>query len=188
MLKQMVCLGALLTVATSCTIKPGEYRVYRVALHGVSLGCQYKNPDNFENDNYFQPAILAIYATDDNTYFLEDGADAFVGTRSGKDFTFLGDYLHQQRFDRDEGYSRDFETLETLKTTYGLSVNNKEIFGLMTQDRTYACSGSEDDCDQVSINDRVCTDVLEVFGTEVDEADVEFLLGGAMGGAADGGV
>lgn len=188
MLKKIACLGVLLTVASSCTITPGDYRVYRVALNGVSLGCQYKDPDDFEDDNYFKPAILAIYAADNNTFFLEDGDDSFVGSRSGKDYTFLGEYLHQARYDENEGFSRDFQIQETLNTTYQLTVSNKEIYGQITKSYASGCSGSEDDCDSIAIYDRVCTDVIEVFGSEVDDTDIEFILagGGAEGGATAG--
>lgn len=184
MFKPLVCLGVLLTIATSCTIKPGEYRVYRMAKHGISLGCQFKNPDDFETDNYFDPAIIAIYATDDNTYFLEDAANSFVGTRSGKDYVFQGEYQRQRRFDEDEGFTRNFSTSERLQTLYQLTVNNKEIFGSLTEARTDNCGGSNDDCDKVQVGDRICTDVYEVFGSEVDEAEVGY---GLVGGGLEGG-
>jgi hypothetical protein len=188
MFKPLVCLGVLLTVATSCTIKPGDYRVYRVAVHGISLGCQFKNPENYESDTYFRPAILAIYASDDNTYFLEDASTAFVGSRSGKDFSFTGDYQHHQEFEKG-AFSKDFSTDERVRTLYSLNVNNKEIFGTLTEARTDNCTGSEDDCDAVMVNDRICNDVYEVFGSEVDDADIDYLLAadGVEGGHEGGG-
>lgn len=186
MFKPLVCLGVLLTVATSCTIKPGDYKVYRLAVHGVSLGCQYKNPDDYESDNYFNPAIVAIYASDKNTYFLEDASNAFVGSRSGKDFTFAGEYKHVRKFDEDDNplYERDFETTEQLVTVYSLNINNKEVFGTLTETRNDNCTGVNDGCDAVGVNDRVCTDVYEVFGSEVDETDIDYLL---PGGGLEGG-
>ncbi len=187
MFKPVVCLGLLMTVATSCTIKPGDYRVYRVAVHGTSLNCQFKNPADYTEDTYFDPAILAIYASDDNTYFLEDGDDAFYGTRSGKDFTFIGEYQHVREFDDEDMpvYSKDFRTIEKLNTLYALNITNKEIFGTVTLARTDSCTGSEDDCDLVGVNDRVCADVYEIFGSEVDDADIDYLLAGeGLGGGA----
>lgn len=178
MLKQLACFGVLLTIASSCTIQPGDYRVYRVAVNGVQLGCQYKNPDDFEDDNYFDAAILAIYAADKNTYFLEDGADSFAGSRSGKDYSFVGEYLHQARYDENQGFSRDFQIQETLNTVYQFEISGKEIYGTVTKQYASGCSGSEDDCDSIQIYDRVCTDVLEIFGSEVEDSDIEYALGG----------
>lgn len=189
MFKPLVCLGVLLTVATSCTIKPGDYRVYRVAVHGISLGCQYKNPADYMSDTYFEPAVLAIYASDKNTYFLEDGSDAYYGTRSGKDYTFTGDYQHVREFDDDDMpvFSKSFDVVEKLRTLYSLNINNKELYGTVTLARADSCGGSGDDCDLVGVNDRVCTDVYEVFGSEVDDADIDYLLAaeGIDGGAGE---
>lgn len=183
MFKQLLALGVILAVSSSCTVKPGEYRVYRLAAHGVSLGCQYKNPDDFEDDNYFKSGILTIFAADDNTYFIEDGEDSFLGDRSGTDYTFSGEWLHQARYDENEGFSRDFEIQEQLVTVYDLSLSGKEIFGTLTKQYASGCGGSEDDCDAIAIYDRSCTDVYEIFGSQVDDADVEYALGGpGLGG------
>src|SRR5688572_17732691 len=108
--KHLACLLLLAATTAGCQVKPGEYRIYRLALNQISQDC---NPapevdlDHTASETYFDLGLIAIYASDADTYFLENGAAALLGSRDGTGYTFTGNTTQTDNWKTDDGFSRN---------------------------------------------------------------------------------
>lgn len=182
--------GLLLLAATTagCTVKPGEYRVYRLATNTLVSQCQSDAaPDTRHtgSENGFGEMLIAVYASDGDTYFLEDGGKTILGERSKNSYTFRYNETRNDTWGMPEGLPVMFNSSQTTDELWDLEIKGKGLSGSLTITTTTTCSGSEDNCNAVQFPPDICTFSQEVFGTEVDDIDIEYVLDSGLGG--DGG-
>jgi hypothetical protein len=191
--KHLACLLLLAATTAGCQVKPGEYRIYRLALNQISQDC---NPapevdlDHTGSETFFDLGLVAIYASDADTYFLETGAVALLGSRDGTGYTFTGNDTQTDNWKTDEGYSRNFTVVATTDVIVDLTLKGKGLTGTATTSQSVTCSGSTEDCQLApgpngNAAPFSCVTKAEYFGSEVSDVDIEYVING--GGALDGG-
>lgn len=186
--KHLVVSLLLAATTAGCQVKPGDYRIYRLAFNEVSGSCSDDLVDDMRHthsDTTFVPSLIAVYAADTDTYFLEDGARSLVGERDGNGYTFVNTEVWNDKWGMEEGQARMFESTRTVEEVWDLDLKGKGLSGRFTVDSVTACSGTEDDCVAVGYKARSCSSVVEVFGSVVDDIDIEYVLAG--GGLPDDG-
>src|SRR5262249_47398802 len=142
------------------------------------------NTDHTDTNTFFGEGLVAVYASDGDTYFLENGAIALTGTRDGTGYTFTGNDTKIDNWKTSDGppYSRNFTVTNTTDVVYKLTLKGKGLSGTVTTTTDIQCGGSTMDCMQAPMaNPNHCVTTGEVFGTEVD-VDIEYVLGGGDGG------
>lgn len=154
-------LGA--TSLSACQPAPGDYRVYRVSSLAPIVGIDCENqPDLRDTSTFFNVGSIALFASDADSYFLEFGADAITGSRSGADYTFEGVTVNVE----------DVADIATTTTTRDLAVSltikGREITGTVTEVNTFVCNGT---C--TGINNSSCTLTTNFFGSEVKDVELE---------------
>ena len=178
--------GLLLLAATTagCTVKPGDYRIYRLASNELSNACTDTviDPDHTGTSTYFTPNLIAIYAADSDSYFLEGALGAILGSRDGNGYTFTGNETINDNWNTDEtGLDRNFVTSRVTDEVWDLELKGKGLSGTHTVTTTTTCNGGMDECAAVDRVVRSCTQVVEVFGSEVDDVDIEYVINGGGG-------
>jgi hypothetical protein len=179
--KHLACLLLLAATTLGCQVKPGEYRIYRLAFNPISSECspaEATNPDHTYENNLFGTGLVAIYAADADTYFLENGMSALLGARDGSDYTFTANETTIDNWKTTEGYSRNFTATLTRDSTVNLTLKGKGLNGVFEIVEDQQCGGSTMDCQIANAVPKHCEYVTEVFGTEVDDVDIEYVLGG----------
>ena len=164
----MAALGLTTLVASSCQVKPGEYRIYRVANEDTveSTGC-YPSPPGPEitGDSTTVRAgqTFAIFAADADTYFLDFDMLSLVGTRDGADYSFNGETV-------------DVELLgdSTLTTTsildIDVNITGRKVTGTSVLEVTNSCTGGMN-CPMPAMT--VCTTTTEFQGSEIKGVELE---------------
>lgn len=187
--KHLACLLLLAATTAGCQVKPGEYRVYRLAVNNIATDCNpapQVDPDHTISSTFFVSGLVALYAADADTYFLENGSGTLLGSRDGTGYTFTGNFTETFNRKTDEGYSRNFTTTFTEDTVYDLELKGKGLTGTAVVTSVQQCSGSTDDCAVAMATVYSCVVTAELFGSEVDDVDIEYVIGG-LGGGLDGG-
>ncbi len=181
--------GLLLLAATTagCTVKPGDYRVYRLAVNPlVNNDCtsvDELDPDHIMTENGFGPSLIAIYASDGDTYFLEDGLKSILGEREKNSYTFEYSYRRDDKWGTEDGFDKMFTSSRTVDEVWDLELKGKGLSGTFTSTTVTNCSGTLDDCAIATFPADSCVTTWEVFGSEVNDVDIEYLIGG---GGVDG--
>jgi hypothetical protein len=183
--KHLACLLLLTATTAGCQVKPGEYRIYRLAGHEVSAVCtpaDDPDTDHTVTATYFSPGLIAIYAADADTYFLEgpDG-NALLGSRDGTGYTFTGNLTQVDNWKTADGFSRNFTATLTEDTVYDLELKGKGLTGTVTFTQVQQCGGSTDDCELANAVAFSCEYIGEVFGSEVNDVDIEYVINGGGG-------
>lgn len=163
-------LTATLGLGLACAPKPGDYRVYRVTAlaEQADEGCPGGTfPEDGDSSTFFGASTLAIFASDADTYFLEFLGTAITGTREGAEFAFAGDSIDVQD-------NMAFTTRLTRTLDVSLEIHGKEITGSYVSVEKLVCEGT---C-PADIG-YTCTKTNEFFGSEVDDVELEYGLGGA---------
>lgn len=183
----VVCLAV---ASTACAVKPGEYRIYRLASQEVAGVCDpavEPDPDYTVTDNFFGATLAAVFASDKDTFFLEYGSEVIAGTRDGSEYTFNGNRDETQQYRADEdGVSRDFSVRRVYDITIKVDLKGKGLTGTAVVTQSTECTGPTMDCQLVGAFVSTCTFTSDVFGSEVDDVDIEYVIGG--GGVGDAGL
>src|SRR5690606_32334366 len=95
-LSAAVAAAGLVPSMSVCHVKPGDYRVYKIAMLPVSYGADCGRDVNPRDvTTFFGVQTIQLFATDADDYFLEmsDGMNdtVIVGTRDGTDYHFFGE-------------------------------------------------------------------------------------------------
>lgn len=164
-----VAAAGLMAPLSACQVKPGEYRVYKIAMLPATLGADCGvDVDPRDYTTFFGAGTIQLFATDADDYFLEwsDGTNTavVVGTRSGTDYTFAGDEVIV------EDPSDDTTINETRTLDIVLSIQGYKISGDFVSFTSSICGG---DCD--AFTNTQCTITGSFVGSEIK--DVEFERG-----------
>ena len=178
-------LGLIGVLFAGCTVQPGEYRVYRIAMLPETLDANCYaggNDPNLSEDTttFFNVSTFAIFASDSDTYFLEFGSDALTGTRDKNDYSFAGDSTDIQILSPDPLVKSTTRVIANIE----ISLEGDEAFGTYVRTVAQGCSdGSEpgDNCESFGDNTE-CTVNGTFFGTWVKDAELEYPVGGNGGG------
>lgn len=183
--KHLACLLLLAATTAGCQVKPGEYRIYRLTLNPVvARECspaEVTNADHTMTTTLFGTGLVAIYAADTDTYFLETGTTALLGSRDGTAYTFTANNTTIDNWKTTDGYSRNFTATRTNDTEANLELKGKGLTGTVLYVEDVQCGGSTMDCVTANAVPLHCESVIEVFGTEVDDVDIEYVLAGGGG-------
>lgn len=186
--KHLAVLLLLAATTAGCTVKPGEYRVYRLAINPlVDNDCtsvDELDPDHTGTENGFDDKLIAIYASDADTYFLEDGFKSILGEREKNSYTFRYNATRNDKWGMDEGFMVSFTSSRTTDEIWDLELKGKGLSGTYNSTTVTNCSGSIDNCQIAMFPADSCVTTWEVFGTEVDDVDIEYFLDS---GLVDGG-
>jgi len=164
----MMVLG-LCTLAAACQIKPGEYRVYRVANEDTieSSGCYPSAPGvDITGDMTTVRAgqTFAIYAADSETYFLDFEMISLAGTRDATDYTFDGETVDVTTIGPDS-----VQTLTSI-VDVDLTIEGKKISGTSVLEVTSSCTGGMS-CPTPATS--VCTTTTNFEGSELKDVELE---------------
>lgn len=185
MVKHLACLLLLAATTVGCQVKPGEYRVYRLTYDPVvTRNCspaEMPNMDHTSMSDLFGTGLIAIYATDADTYFLESGSTASLGTRDGSVYSFHNESTQVDNWKTVEGYSRNFTATKVVETDATLELKGKGLSGTVVFFEEQACGGSTMDCQIANAVPYSCTTESKVYGTEVDDVDIEYVINGGGG-------
>lgn len=164
-----VAAAGLMAPLSACQVKPGEYRVYKIAMLPPTAGadCGFDvDPRNYTT--FFSTQTIQLFATDGDDYFLEwsDGMNNAVvyGTRSGADYTFEG--VEESVLTP----TNNTTITETTSLTVALSIQGHKIDGEFVVFNRSVCGGN---CD--AFNNTQCTLTGSFVGSELK--DVEFERG-----------
>lgn len=183
---KLATLGMLVgLLSTACNVKPGDYRIYRVAFQQEELeaNCYAAgfDPNTVEDlSSLFDAATIAVFASDNDTYFLEFGADTLTGSRSGNDYSFAGDKVDVEIVNPDPRV----KVTTTTHIETDISLKGKELFGAYTRTISTVCSdGKEpgDNCGSAGFGFSQCTAHGQYFGSWVKDADLDYGIEGAGG-------
>ena len=166
----MMMLG-LVTLAASCQIMPGQYRVYRIANEETdsSGGCFPSTPGvDITGDSTTVRAgqTFAVYAADAETYFLDFEGFSLAGVRDGGDYSFTGEIVDVMLL----GPMQD--STQTVTTVYDvdLTIAGKKITGSTVEEVRSECSGGMSCPNPASM---VCTRTTEFQGAEIKGVELE---------------
>ena len=155
--------GVAASTLSACAVQPGDYRIFRVSALAPIIGadCQAQ-PDARDTSTFFGASTIALFASDADSYFLENGMDVLTGTRDGADYSFEGQSVNV------EDVADIATTTDTRTVQIALTIKGKEIAGTMVTVQTFTCSG---DC--MNIENTSCTTTINFFGSEVNGAELE---------------
>ena len=162
----MVAMG-LCTLLASCQVKPGEYRVYRVANEETmeSNGCYPSPPgQDITGDSTTVRAgqTFAIYAADADTYFLDFEMISLVGIRDANEYSFHGETV-------DVSTQAGPTVTTTTIADVDVTIEGKTISGVSTVEITTNCSGMG--CPDPA--NSVCTRTTEFQGSELKDVELQ---------------
>lgn len=177
-------LGLIGVLFAGCSVQPGDYRVYRIAMlpetKDANCFAGGRDPNTIEDTTtFFGVSTFAIFASDSDTYFIEFGSDALTGTRDGKDYSFDGDSTDIEVVSPDPLIKVTTRVIANIE----VSLDGDEAFGTYTRTVATGCSdGNEpgDNCEAFGDNVE-CTVHGTFFGTWVKDAELEYPVGGAGG-------
>lgn len=153
----------LVASLSACQVKPGEYRIYKIAFlpsqEGADCGT---NPDLRDSTTFFTASTIQIFATDADDFFLEYGEAVLIGSRSGTDYTFEGDEVIVE----DPGDNTT--TTDTHSLDLAISIKGNKITGDFVDFVSRSCGG---DCD--AFPSFQCTVTGSFFGTEIKDVELE---------------
>lgn len=161
-----------LTLAAGCSVQPGEYRVYRAAFAPEQRDADCPaDPDTDDDSSTFVAVdTFVVFASDDDTYFLELAGLGLTGTRDGDDYSFRGEQVDVETSPPDA----DIKVTATLTLTVDLELAGEEAHGEFTRVEKRTCTGG-DACDKLQLP-TTCTSHGSFAGTWVKDASVDYSL------------
>lgn len=170
------CLGLVgfAALLASCQIKPGEYRVYRVANEDTveSTGCYPIDPGpaiTGDSTTVRVGQTFGIYAADEETYFLDFEMASLAGTRDGKDYSFNGETVDVEIL-VDPTNQMESTVTSTSILDVDVTIEGKKISGTSVLEVTVNCSGGTSCPDPANT---VCTRTTTFQGSEVKDVELE---------------
>ncbi len=153
---------------TATCMTPGQYHVYRVAstTAELSAGCYPSAPGidiTGDSSTLRSGQTFAIYAADQDTFFLDFETYSLAGTKDGSDYTFTGENI-------DAMTVGDSTLTVTTITTVEAEIKGKKISGTSTVDTSSRCSGGMS-CPNPSTTQCVATVAFQ--GAKVNGVDLE---------------
>ncbi|MEM9461997.1 MAG: hypothetical protein AAGF11_48005 [Myxococcota bacterium] len=176
MLLRKSCMGlvGLTALVASCQIKPGEYRVYRVANEDTveSTGCYPSDPgEDITGDSTTVRVgqTFGIFAADSDVYFLDFEMASLAGSRDGKDYSFSGETVDVMILpDPAGGAESRFTSTSILDVN--LTIDGKKISGTSVLEVTTSCTGGAQCPDPANTT---CTTTTNFQGSEVKDVELE---------------
>jgi len=163
----MAVLG-LATLAASCQVKPGEYRVYRVANQDTeeSNGCYPSPPDidvTGDSTTVRVGQTFAVFAADSETYFLDFENLSLAGNRDGNAYSFNGETV-------DVTLQGDSTITMTSILDIDLTIEGRKITGTSTLDVSSTCTGGMACPDPANTQ---CITTTKFDGSEMKDVELE---------------
>ncbi|MDC0716879.1 hypothetical protein [Nannocystis bainbridge] len=148
---------------SACSVKPGEYRIYKITALPQQMGADCgTNPDPRDSTTFFGASTIQIFATDPDDYFLEYGTDVIIGSRSGTDYTFEGDEVLVED-------PIDGTTVTTTRSLdVAISIKGYKITADYVSFTSTVCGGN---CD--GFENAQCTVTGSFFGAELKDVELE---------------
>jgi hypothetical protein len=162
----------VMALAAGCSVQPGEYRVYRAAFEPErhDADCHTDPATDADTSSFFAVDTFVVFASDDDTYFLEFAGRGLTGTRDGDDYQFHGDELDVEIFPPDP----KVRVTTTLVLDVALELSGEEAFGEYTRVDKRTCTGGSD-CAKL-VGATTCTSHGTFYGTWVKGASIDYSL------------